>query len=65
MQPSAMAPKAKIPDSFISHSPWKSVSLRIGSRTGKSSSRKTEANTSKAAAEHFRKFQSESQEDKD
>ena len=59
MQPSAIAPNARMPDSFTSHSAWKRVSLRIGSSTGKSSTRKTFARTSSAAAEHFLRFQSE------
>lgn len=52
-EPSAIAPNASIPDSLISHSWWNSVSWRIGNSTGSSWSRKTFANTSKAAALHF------------
>ena len=48
-----MAPKTRTPDSLASQSGWKSVSFKIGSNTGKRSSRNTLARTSKAAAEHF------------
>ena len=50
-----MAPKTRIPDSLASQSGWKSVSFKIGRRTGKRSSRNTLARTSKAAAEHLPK----------
>jgi len=59
MQPSAMAPNARIPDSLISHSWWKSISFRIGTSTGSNSSRNTLASTSSAAALHFLRFQSD------
>lgn len=53
MQPSAMAPNARIADSLITHSVWNSVSFRIGRTTGRRSSRNTPASTSSAAALHF------------
>ena len=53
IQPSAMAPRTRIPDSLISQLVWKRISFSIGSTVGKISSRKTLAKTSSAAAEHF------------
>lgn len=53
IQPSAMAPSTRIPDSLISQLSWNRISLRIGSRIGRMSSRNTLARTSNAAAEHF------------
>lgn len=54
--PSAIAPKAKIPDSLTSHSLDESVSFKIGISIGRISSLNTLANTSKAAALHFPKL---------
>ncbi len=51
--PSAMAPSTSIPDSLMTQSGWNSKPFSSGSRCGNSSSRKTLANTSSAAAEHF------------
>lgn len=51
--PSAMAPSTRMPDSLTTHSGWKRSPLSRGSRCGSSSSRKTLARTSSAAAEHF------------
>lgn len=51
--PSAMAPSTRMPDSLTTHSGWKRSPLSRGSRWGSSSSRKTLARTSSAAAEHF------------
>lgn len=53
IQPSAMAPSTRMPDSFTSQSMWNRVSLRMGSKTGRISSWNTLAKTSSAAAEHF------------
>ena len=53
IQPSAMAPRTRIPDSLISQFVWNRISFNIGNTVGKISSRKTLAKTSKAAAEHF------------
>ncbi len=51
--PSAMAPSTSIPDSLMTQSGWNSKPFSSGSRCGNRSSRKTLANTSSAAAEHF------------
>lgn len=51
--PSAIAPRTRMPDSFITQSGWKSRPFRSGRRWGSSSSRNTLASTSSAAAEHF------------
>ena len=51
--PSAMAPSTRMPDSLTTHSGWKRSPLSRGRRWGSSSSRKTLARTSSAAAEHF------------
>lgn len=51
--PSAMAPSTRMPDSLTTHSGWKRRPLSRGRRWGSSSSRKTLARTSSAAAEHF------------
>ena len=48
-----MAPSTRMPDSLTTHSGWKRRPLSSGSRWGSSSSRKTLARTSSAAAEHF------------
>lgn len=48
-----MAPSTRMPDSLTTHSGWKRRSLSRGSKWGSSSSRKTLARTSSAAAEHF------------
>ena len=58
MHPSAIAPNAKIPLSFISQDSWNNVSFNIGSKIGRISSLNTFAKTSRAAALHFLKFQS-------
>jgi hypothetical protein len=53
MQPSAMAPRARIPLSLTSQRSEKRASLRIGKRWTRKSSPKMPESTSKEAAAHF------------
>ena len=50
-----MAPRTRMPDSFVTQSGWNKISFNIGSKKGSKSSLNTVAKTSKAAAEHFPK----------
>ena len=56
--PSAMAPRANMPDSFLTQSGDMRTSFSGGRRTVSSESWKTFDRTSNAAAEHFLKFHS-------
>ena len=51
-----MAPRTRMPDSFVTQSGWNKISFNIGSKKGSKSSLNTVAKTSKAAAEHFPKI---------
>ena len=59
MQPSDTAPSARIEASLTSQSSDVRLCFSRGKRTGRSASWKTLESTSKAAAEHFLRFQSD------
>lgn len=59
MQPSDTAPKAKMEDSLTSQSEENRLSLSRGRRKVSRASWNTFERTSRAAAEHFRRFQSD------
>lgn len=59
MQPSDTAPRARMDDSFTSQSLENRLSFSSGRRNVSRASWKTLERTSRAAAEHFLRFQSE------